>query len=51
MKKKIANLFVAASIIILAWFMISYIEVIQNHYDPDYLYSKWNFFMLFINAG
>ena len=48
MKKKIADfLLTVIPLVILAWIIVSYAEIMQYHYTPNYNYTEWNFFKVF----
>ena len=48
MKKKIADfLLTVIPLVILAWIIVSYAEIMQYHNTPNYNYTEWNFFKVF----
>lgn len=47
---KLATIATIISAILLIWLGISFFEIISNNMTPDYVYSNWNLFKLFLGA-
>ena len=48
--KVIATILTVASIIGVAWFCISYVEVCCKNLIPEPVYSSWNLFQLLVET-
>lgn len=50
MKKIINKIFLILSVIIILWFIVSYLEVITKNLGENPQYSFWNIFELLVNS-
>ena len=49
-KKIICNIFTAAAVVALAWFTLSYFEIITKNTAPAPKYSNINLFIIFLEV-
>ena len=49
-KKCFCNLITAAAVVVLAWFTLSYFEILIKNTAPAPEYSNNNFFIIFMEA-
>ena len=49
-KKIICNIFTAAAVVALAWFALSYFEIITKNTAPGPEYSNINLFIIFLEV-
>lgn len=50
MKKIINKIFLILSVIIILWFIVSYLEVITKNLSENPQYSFWNIFELLVSS-
>ena len=48
MKKYVTNIWCAVSVLFIAWFMLSWFEIISKNLSPNPTYSPYNLFTFII---